>query len=844
MLHKLTRLLVILSLLTPMGASPLGLGDIMLHSALNQPLDAKIDLTALGQTRGEEITVALASPAAFENAGLDRSLALVNLKFDVVMEEGGASYIRVSSTDSIKEPFLDFLVDIDWPSGHLLREYTLLLDPPVVLDEAPQPVQSVVAGDEPAVSAPETALRDEPVSTPGSSSGQMTSSAGLLTFGPVQRSDTLWSIASQMQQADPSATVEQAMMALLKNNPDAFYDGNINSLKAGYVLRVSDPTLLTAMSRAAAAAEVRRQNEQWMDSKQARAGMAGTAPQGMTEAASGGVAGASGGAAGPRLRLSVPDATATGMALEGVVGEGDSNASPQAEVTRLKNELAAALETSEASRQENTDLRERLAALQEQIDAMQRLTTLQDDTLAALQSGAGAPEAETGQSPASVTDAADTGKAAETAAARKPARKAEAPAKESAGGLLDDPNILAMGGVAALAVLVLVAVLMRRRRRAAILEELAEADRSGETQDEMNPPAWAAVAQAAPAAAPVVVQEQDVAVVEHPEAEDTGLDLMQADDDEIDVLAEADVYLAYRRFDKAEELIREAIKADPGRNDLILKLLEVQAASGNKSAFITQAESFKAMTGSGDSMLWDKVVVMGRRIAPEHVLFGGAATAAAAGVAQDAGDASLDMSNDLSALDLDTNIATGLDSLAAGGDEMHEMSANADDMSSLLDMDLALGDAAVSEASQDGLEGMVGEEIPMGSEPQNVESFGNASNVISFESRTGAGQSASDLPREDADNDSTGAMGIAGLDHDLDWLTGDDGDFGSLDGAEGDDFSSLISGEDEVGTKLDLAKAYIDMGDQESARNILGEVAQEGTQDQQREANDLMRQIG
>ena len=91
MLHKLTRLLVILSLLTPMGASPLGLGDIMLHSALNQPLDAKIDLTALGQTRGEEITVALASPAAFENAGLDRSLALVNLKFDVVMEEGGAS---------------------------------------------------------------------------------------------------------------------------------------------------------------------------------------------------------------------------------------------------------------------------------------------------------------------------------------------------------------------------------------------------------------------------------------------------------------------------------------------------------------------------------------------------------------------------------------------------------------------------------------------------------------------------------------------------------------------------------------------------------------------------------
>ncbi|MBK9131277.1 MAG: hypothetical protein IPM20_06515 [Gammaproteobacteria bacterium] len=853
MLHRFTRLLVVLSLLMPLGATPLGLGDITLHSALNQPLDAKIDLTALGQTRGEEITVALASPAAFESAGLDRSLALVSLKFEVVAEDGGAPYIRVSSTDPIKEPFLDFLVEIDWPSGHLLREYTLLLDPPVVVDEEPLPVQSAVAGEEAVVSAPAPVVFDEPVSAPESPAGQPMSGAGILTFGPVQRSDTLWSIASQMQQADPDATVEQVMMALLKNNPDAFYNENINELKAGYILRVSDPGLLTAMSRAAAAAEVRRQNEQWMDSKQSRAGMAGATPQGMPEAGPGDVAGAGGGDAGPRLRLSVPEATATGMALEGVAGEGEGNSSPQTEVARLKNELAAALETSEASRQENTELRERLATLQEQIDAMQRLTTLQDDTLAALQAGAGAPAAEAEPAPASAKDATEGGKPADVAAA-KPARKPEAPARQSAGGgLLDDPNILTMGGVAALAVLVMAWLIMRRRRRsAALLEELAAADAASEARDDISPPAWAAVTPQ-PAVAPAAPQ-QDTPAAETAEAEDTGLDLMQADDDEIDVLAEADVYLAYRRFDKAEELLKEAIKGDSNRKDLVLKLLEVQAASGNKGAFIVQAESFRTMLGSGDSTLWDKVVVMGRRIAPDHVLFGGAATTVAA-AAMTAGAAHAtesagpdlggdDLGNELPVLELDADIATELDKLA-GADDEAQAAGHADEASPLMDMDLSLDDAVVAETAQDGLNDPAGEETPADSAPQHAGSFGNASNVINFGSRAGVGQGAPGLPQEDAADASTGAgTSVAGLDRDLDWLTGGDEEFGSLDDAEGDDFSSLISGEDEVGTKLDLAKAYIDMGDQESARNILSEVAQEGSQDQQREANDLMRQIG
>jgi pilus assembly protein FimV len=122
----------------------------------------------------------------------------------------------------------------------------------------------------------------------------------------------------------------------------------------------------------------------------------------------------------------------------------------------------------------------------------------------------------------------------------------------------------------------------------------------------------------------------------------------------------------------------------------------------------------------------------------------------------------------------------------------------------------------------------------------------NASNVIDFESRTaGLGTSAVDVQGASA-SQPVAATGGGAVDRDLEWLTGIGDDLGSLEdaGEAEDDFSSLISGEDEVGTKLDLAKAYMDMGDQDSARNILSEVAQEGSQDQQREANELMRQMG
>jgi pilus assembly protein FimV len=232
---------------------------------------------------------------------------------------------------------------------------------------------------------------------------------------------------------------------------------------------------------------------------------------------------------------------------------------------------------------------------------------------------------------------------------------------------------------------------------------------------------------------------------------------------------------------------------------------------------------------------------MGRRVAPEHALFGGGAAAAAPADR----DPQAGLGEDFSApLELDAEIAAELDRL--GGDATPAPQAETDGLEAaeptdapMLNMDLSLDENGLA-----GLNGIDMDNLADGKTPEApARSFGGASNVIDFEARTGLAQAGADPQGGEPAGRETPA---GTLERDLDWLTGVGDDLGSLDGVDGgeDDFSSLISGEDEVGTKLDLAKAYIDMGDQDSARNILSEVVEEGTQDQQREANELMRQIG
>lgn len=202
-------LLLLLLLILSTSAFALGLGGIKVESALNEPLDARVGLISVEQMAIDDIRVKLAGPESFRRAGIERPFLLSKLRFRPVFPETGEPYIQVTTRESIREPFLDFLLEVNWPRGNLVREFTILLDPPTY-----QPPRSEVVV--------------SPTPTPESASPGDLPSA----YGPVQRTETLWVIAGKVQ-PDADVSRNRTMVALLKSNPDAFHRGNINLLKRG-----------------------------------------------------------------------------------------------------------------------------------------------------------------------------------------------------------------------------------------------------------------------------------------------------------------------------------------------------------------------------------------------------------------------------------------------------------------------------------------------------------------------------------------------------------------------------------------------------------------------------------
>ena len=311
MSRRLTRLLLLPLLLLAGQALALGLGDIRLQSALNEPLRAEIDLLAAAPEELTNLTVQLASAETFERYGLDRPFFLVDMAFDVVASgTTSGNIIRVRTAAPVSEPFVTFLVEAVWSRGRLLREYTLLLDPPTFAPppvtqstqsvtapsrstqsdagriERPAsatqpttpppasrppprvqaPVQSAPATPEPTQPPPETTPADEPAvptESPAEYDSRPQETFVTLPSGEllVQRGDTLWSIAWQ-NRPDSSVTMSQMMMALFEANPEAFAN-NINILSAGAKLKIPTADDVYRISRGDAQSAVQQQHAEW-----------------------------------------------------------------------------------------------------------------------------------------------------------------------------------------------------------------------------------------------------------------------------------------------------------------------------------------------------------------------------------------------------------------------------------------------------------------------------------------------------------------------------------------------------------------------------------------------------
>ena len=618
-------------LAAPAGAWALGLGDIELQSALNQPFRAEIVLSATTDEM-QGLRVTLAAPDTFDRYGLDRPGFLNGFEFRVVADRSGRNVVQITSRESIAEPFVTLLLEATWPRGRTLREYTVLLDPPVLLpgpatSPAARPAETRSSGSNapggaisrPAAPAPAPApapATREPSpnisrATPSTPRAPAAATGGV--YGPVQRAETLWAIADRLR--PDGVTINQMMIAIYQSNPAAF-GGNINVLRAGATLRLPETADFDTLATTVANAEVRRQTDEW-ENRAPQSGQLRLLPPAETEVARAPAPAAA--APAPRPTESRPAAggAAGPAAAAGVEDSQRPIELSNAGLQDLQQAAAAAAEPEAAPPVED--------------ESAAPGVELESEQLFADEEPAAPPAEEAAPAPAPAPVAAT-------------ARTEPSLVSQAIGWLLS-PLLWIGLGVAALLLTALWFV--RRRRQEAedvtgrwealesetdddaetrdatermrrhlpeqtIVVEEQHAERVRPAQTEAEPPARRAAAPR---------PQRPVAPADETLSSQTVINLDQAD-----AVAEADFHIAYGLYDQAAELVQKALEAAPDRRDLKLKLLEVYFMWGNKDSFLKAAQALRADIGQGDDPDWNKVVIMGRQICPDERLFTEATT--------------------------------------------------------------------------------------------------------------------------------------------------------------------------------------------------------------------------
>ena len=689
-------------LAAPLGAHALGFGDIELQSALNQPFQAQIALVATADEL-QGLKVALAPPEVFERYGIDHPGYLARFEFKVTTS-GGRSIVHVSSREPVTEPFVTLLVEATWSRGRRLREYTVLLDPPVLLPgqstsqavsppstrsttpnagggaiNRPAPsAESVAPTPRPAEPAPS---RSESVRPPRSSEPPKAAPPRELptvapggSYGPVRRGEALWAIADRMR--PEGVSVNQMMVAVYRANPHAF-GGNMNVLLAGATLRLPETADLEQLSASVATAEVQKQSDDWTNrTPQARS-----------------------------LRLLPPSDTQVAAPAPAPAQPANRpTASANANAPADKPATAAPPASANAA-EENRRLlevrNEQLRNLQNQAAAPAAAADKPAPQPAEAEKPA-APGVELENEPVFTDEASKQDKPAEqVAAATAPAA---APAAAPTPKPTPTPSLMSQVldwvlspilwiGLGVVAVILTAFLFVRRRRQEpedvtgrweALESEVAE-DEARDTArlqrqvpegsfvvEESERPGRGAEEPDAPAE-PRRAAAQRPARAAAPPTDDTLSSQTVINLDQADPVAEADFHMAYGLYDQAAELVQKALDAAPNRRDLKLKLLEVFFVWGNKDAFLSAAQNLRKEIGQKPDADWDKVVIMGKQICPDERLFAEAMAAAGqVDVDLQAGDSPLDLAFDEvaeEAVDLDLGQATvaSLDLEATGG---------------------------------------------------------------------------------------------------------------------------------------------------------------------------------
>ncbi len=928
--HALT--LVILGLLYPGMATALGLGELTLHSFLNEPLDAEVDLLETQGLDTGQIRIRLATREDFKRAGVERKYFLTNLKFEIEGAEGEVARLRIISTQRVREPFLDFLIEVRWPNGRILREYTVLLDPPVLSGPGTGMTATAAAPRDavPAGAAPDYATRADTVESSDTWTGAVEGEdeAGTREFsasrygndaGPiaepgakymVERDDTLWSIASRSRPG--TASVQQTMLDILRLNSEAFVGNNINQLKAGYVLRLPTTAELSDIAPDEVAALIAEQDRNWRDGVASAELYRVDASE---QAGSSGVAGSDGGDEGQLQISGVED------------GGSDSG---------FEGDLSARLENRDSVLRDNEDLQGRLDSMDQQVAMLKRLVTLKDDQIAALQdalaeagetpeitavdgedgiidAGVDEPPAEPGVIDVDVD--VDAGEVVETPVPPVPTpAPVEPDLVEQLKGYVAQAMDYAVYIGAGLLLVVLAIVWMLRGRVNMQLPgrvgKPVQAGAGGDADDE-----FAGVELIADDAMIIDEFAGDFAA----ESEgDEPLTSFSAPDEEAyaaqfetgDALAEADIYIAYGRFPQAVDLLKAAIGMEPVNTEYRVKLMEACVEMVDSGEFQQQYADLqvigeeaalqlaRAMLDAVDGgEVWLDDLPEPSLTEEDVVAAGAVAVAAAAVEASDSSAAELEAAEPGSKEPADEILDLDLD-LGSLDDEVLELDLGAGALEDLptedsgdLDLDLDL-DLDAEEDEPEGLQLMDLDAEPwksdtddeLSAEPVEEVEFESDLELELIDEASAADESDGEIdlkqlsmddlqtePAQAADpvaddeleeieladfsrgEPDSGDEPVAEASLEVKEVTGFDldalGEFGedeAIAGAEleesGDALVFAADG-DEIATKLDLARAYMDMGDHEGTRNILEEVLQDGSDSQKQEAQSLLDSI-
>ena len=969
MLRKCAISLAVIGALSATQANALGLGEVKVSSALNQPLKAEIDLLQLRGLSESQIITGLADADDFFLAGVKPTAILSDISFKLDIK-GGEGRIILTSSEPIREPFLNFLIEVNWPSGRLVREYTVLLDPPVFTagDLAPrnQPVAPV---SQPKPMAKAVA----PAAPAGSASTVMPAvSAGPGTYH-VKNDDTLWQIALRTR-PDRSISPQQMMLAIQKANPDAFYNNNINRLKSGVVLDIPTKQQILGLNAQESMQEVKRQNSSW---KGAPATAEKPKAEKLDAAKSEMASGDGAKQEDAQLRIvskpsekvepeaDAPMATATSEPETAAVEPAAAEAADEgvaAELTakneELEEQLVVTLEGLDKVERDNAEMFDRLDQLSQQMESLQRLLELKDQQLAELQGQLAQKQAQPAPAPVA------------------PPAKSESLPMTLIGGI----------GAAVLALLAGLLMFLRRRREDQEVEEalvvLNEQEAAAEAQESQTEEAVEAVVgnQAVAEDATDTLSEIDDAELDAIESEDNPDDPfnLAAEDDglggEFDTISEDELDSALGDDLDMDLKLDEPIEEDPEMAAFSNSLLdddEYDLSTGMEEDETADADDDTAVAGDIESIDTDLDALLGED--DGDIDFGAETSETPVDeVAEEVVDNTSDELDNLLEDDLDSDLDAllaedAVDEVALSEDEgtedlsvleddleieipqqpvieqveLDESDASADDeipddatLDALLDQAEAAGGDdgelgapklepedsplddeldidldSIADLDMDEIEPVADEDLVDPAETQIEdlaveglpdqaleldESAADSADdelefvldtELSFESTDGADAESpiEDLSDEGALDDalslelndssddaleldvdaageasvpSAGAgltleqeleeAGDAELEAELEQMLESDDNALALEETELDADAAEVNyldEADEVGTKLDLARAYIDMDDTDGAKDILQEVISEGSEQQIAEAQQLLESL-